>query len=420
MSVVPQGRTRTVAAREGCGSLMHVAAIIAAGGRGERLGGRVAKPLRLIGDRTMLERSIAPFDTSDRIDEIVVVLPPDVLSTPPPALAAFSTPLRLVSGGGRRQDSVAAGFDAVTPTADIVVVHDAARPFCSVELIAATVDAAFESGAAIAALSTRDTVKEGRIEDGIGFRFVSATLERDRIFLAQTPQAFRIDVLREAVALGRGGLEATDEAVLAERVGHRIRLIEGEPRNIKVTTDADLSFARDMAAAATTRQHARVGLGFDLHRLVDGRRLVLGGVHIPGDRGLQGHSDADAVCHAVTDAVLGAASAGDIGTHFPDDDDRWRDASSVDLLRQATTIVHDRGFEVSNVDVVVVAEWPTIRGYVDQMKQQLADALRVNPDQISVKGKTNEGVGAIGRGEAIAVHAIASLRYDDRLASTGR
>ena len=399
---------------------MHVAAIIAAGGRGERLGGRVAKPLRIIDDRTMLERSIAPFDTSDRIDEIVVVLPPDVLSTPPPALAAFSTPLRLVSGGGRRQDSVAAGFDAVTSTADIVVVHDAARPFCSVELIAATIDAAFESGAAIAALPTRDTVKEGRIEEGIGFRFVSATLERDRIFLAQTPQAFRIDVLREAVALGRGGLEATDEAVLAERAGHRIRLIEGEPRNIKVTTDADLSFARDMAAAATTRQHARVGLGFDLHRLVDGRRLVLGGVHIPGDRGLQGHSDADAVCHAVTDAVLGAASAGDIGTHFPDDDDRWRDASSVDLLRQATTIVHDRGFEVSNVDVVVVAEWPTIRGYVDQMKQQLADALRVNPDQISVKGKTNEGVGAIGRGEAIAVHAIASLRYDDRLASTGR
>ena len=399
---------------------MHVAAIIAAGGRGERLGGRVAKPLRMIGDRTMLERSIAPFDTSDRIDEIVVVLPPDVVSTPLPALAAVSTPLRLVSGGGRRQDSVAAGFDAVTPTTDVVVVHDAARPFCSVELIAETVDAAFESGAAIAALPTRDTVKEGRIEDGIGFRFVSATLERDRIFLAQTPQAFRLDVLREAVALGRGGLEATDEAVLAERAGHRVRLIEGEPRNIKVTTDADLSFARDMAAAATMRQPARVGLGFDLHRLVDGRRLVLGGVHIPGDRGLQGHSDADAVCHAVTDAVLGAASAGDIGTHFPDDDDRWREASSVDLLRQATTIVHDRGFEVCNVDVVVVAEWPKIRGYVDQMKQQLADALRVNPDQISVKGKTNEGVGAIGRGEAIAVHAIASLRYDDRLASTGR
>ena len=391
---------------------MHVAAIIAAGGRGERLGGRVAKPLRIIGDRTMLERSIAPFDTSDRIDETVVVLPPDVLSTPPPALAAFSTSLRLVSGGGRRQDSVAAGFDAVTPTADIVVVHDAARPFCSVELIAATVDAAFESGAAIAALPSRDTVKEGRIEDGIGFRFVSATLERDRIFLAQTPQAFRIDVLREAVALGRGGLEATDEAVLAERAGHRIRLVEGEPRNIKVTTDADLSFARDMAAAATTRQHARVGLGFDLHRLVDGRRLGLGGVHIPGDRGLQGHSDADAVCHAVTDAVLGAASAGDIGTHFPDDDDRWRDASSVDLRRQARTIVRDRGFEVCNVDVVVVAEWPKIRGYINQMKQQLADALRVSPDQISVKGKTSEGVGAVGRGEAIVVHAIASLRHD--------
>ena len=391
---------------------MHVSAIIAAGGRGERLGGRVAKPLRMIGDRTMLERSIESFDTSARIDEIVVVLPPDVISSPPPALAAFGTPLRLVSGGGRRQDSVAAGFDVVTPTADVVVVHDAARPFCPVELIAKTVDAAFESGAAIAALPTRDTVKEGRLEDGIGLRFVSATLERDRIFLAQTPQAFRLDVLREAVALGRGGVEATDEAVLAERAGHRIRLVEGEPRNIKVTTAADLSFARDMATAATAPPPVRVGLGFDLHRLVDGRRLVLGGVHIPGDRGLHGHSDADAVCHAVTDAVLGAASAGDIGIHFPDDDDRWRDTSSVDLLRQARTIVRDRGFEVCNVDVVVVAEWPKIRGYINQMKQQLADALRVSPDQISVKGKTSEGVGAVGRGEAIAVHAIASLRHD--------
>ena len=390
---------------------MHVSAIIAAGGRGERLGGLVAKPLRTIGDRTILERSLEPFELSDRVDEIVVVLRPDMLSSPPPSLAAFCTPLRIVPGGMRRQDSVAAGLGAVTPTTDIVVVHDAARPFCPVELIAETIDAAFESGAAIAALPARDTVKEGQVDQGTGLGFITATLERERLFLAQTPQAFRLDVLQDVVRLGRG-VEATDEAVLVERAGHRVRLIEGDPRNIKVTTNADLALARKMAVPDASREPARVGLGYDLHRLVEGRRLILGGVYIPGERGLDGHSDADAVCHAVADAVLGAASAGDIGSHFPDDDARWKDVSSVDLLRRVTTIVHDRGFAVCNVDVVVLAEWPKIRSHVTQMRQQLADALQITPNQVGVKGKTNEGVGALGRGEAIAVHAIALVRQD--------
>ena len=388
---------------------MYVSAIIAAGGRGERLRGRVAKQLRLIGERTMLERGIEPFDASERVNEIIVVLPADILASSPPSLRGFRTPLRVVPGGARRQDSVAAGLDAVTPTTDIVVVHDGARPFCPVRLIAETVDAADESGVAIAALPARDTVKEGRVDPGLGLGVVTATLDRERIFLAQTPQAFRLDVLRDAVRSG-GDLVATDEAALAERAGHRVRLVEGDPQNIKVTTDADLAFARAMVESIRTDASPRVGLGYDLHRLVEGRRLVLGGVHIPGDRGLLGHSDADAVCHAVADAVLGAASAGDIGSHFPDDDDRWKDASSVDLLRRVTSIVRERGFVVCNVDVVVVAEWPKIRGHVDLMRERLADALQITPDQVGVKGKTSEGVGAVGNGEAIVVHAIASVQ----------
>ena len=388
---------------------MFVAAIIAAGGRGERLGGDVHKQLRAIGGRTLLERSIEPFDASDRIDEIVVVLAPELIAGASRFLRDIRTPLRLVPGGTRRQDSVAAGLDAVAPTSDVVVVHDAARPFCTTELIAETVNAAFTSGAAIAALSARDTVKEGRVRAGV--EIVSSTLARERIFLAQTPQAFRLNVLREAVALGRKGVEATDEATLAERAGHPVRLVDGEPRNIKITTDADLSLAREMVAASEGRPVVRVGVGYDVHRLVEGRRLILGGVHIPGDRGLLGHSDADAVSHAVTDAVLGAASAGDIGRHFPDDDERWKDASSLDLLRQATAIVGDGGFVVGNVDVVVVAEWPRIRSYADEMSRRLAEALRVTLGQVSIKGKTSEGLGDVGRGDAIAVHAIALLRY---------
>ena len=386
---------------------MHVAAIIAAGGRGERLGGDVPKQLQLIAGRTLLERSIAPFETCDRVSEIVVVLPGELMAAASGVLEQPRTPLRMVRGGTRRQDSVAAGLDAVAPTTTVVVVHDAARPFCTARLIEKTIDAAVDSGAAIAALSARDTVKEGEATGAV--TTVRATLPRERIFLAQTPQAFRVEVLRDAIALGRRGVLATDEASLAERAGHRVRLVEGETRNIKITTQDDLTLARALVAVPAPVGLARVGMGYDLHRFIDGRPLVLGGVTIPGERGLAGHSDADAVCHAVTDAILGAAAAGDIGRHFPDTDQRWTDASSLELLGRAVEIIAAEGFVVGNVDVVVVAEWPPIREHADEMRVRLAGALGVDAGHVAIKGKTNENVGALGRGEAIAVHAIALL-----------
>ncbi len=384
---------------------MFVSAIIAAGGRGARLGGQVPKQLRTVGGRTLLERSIAPFDASERIDEIVVVLPAELAAAPPAEVREVRTPVRWVAGGARRQDSVAAGLEAVDPASQVVVVHDAARPFCGPELIERTIDAAVESGAAIAALPAFDTVKEGRLENGAAF--VGATLARERIFLAQTPQAFRTGVLRDAIARG-GGAEATDEAALAERAGHPVRLVEGDPANVKITRAADLA-AADRLASAAAAAVPRVGLGYDLHRFAAGRRLVLGGVHVPGPRGLLGHSDADAVCHAVADALLGAAGAGDIGQRYPDDDVRWKDAASIDLLREVAEVVRDLGFSAGNVDVVVVTEWPRIRPLADAMRQRLAAALAVDPGRIAVKGKTSEGVGEVGRGEALVVHAVATL-----------
>ena len=387
-------------------SVMRVAAIITAGGRGTRLGGDVPKQLRRLGGRTILEHSLAPFEASARVNELIVTLPSDLHANPPALFARLQTPLRLVVGGERRQDSVAAGFDAVPPETDIVVVHDGARPFCTSSLIERTIDAAVESGAAIAAVRAHDTLKEAAA--GNGPAVVLATLPRDRIFLAQTPQAFRMPVLRDAVAFGRRGVGGTDEAALAERAGHTVRLVEGDARNMKITTEADLVMARsligDIASGAL-----RVGLGSDLHRLVEGRRLVLGGVEIEGSRGLLGHSDADAVCHAVTDAILGAAAAGDIGEHFPDDDPRWKDASSLDLLATAVTIVRERGFAVVNVDIVVKAEWPKIRDHADAMRERLSGVLGVDVSRVSVKGKTGEGVDAVGRGEAIGVEAVALL-----------
>jgi 2-C-methyl-D-erythritol 2,4-cyclodiphosphate synthase len=308
----------------------------------------------------------------------------------------------IVAGGVRRQDSVAHAFSRVVDRADIVVIHDAARPFVTDETIRRTVAAAVESGAAIAAIPALDTVKRASV-DGI----VVATLPREEIFLAQTPQAFRTAVLKDALALAS---DATDEAMLAERAGHAVQVVEGDPGNLKITTPADLALAeRLLGLSSAAPAVMRIGNGYDLHRLVTDRPLILGGVTIPFDKGLLGHSDADAICHAVTDAVLGASGAGDIGRHFPDNDPAWEGANSLDLLRKAMTLVKGAGFSVVNVDVVVIAQKPKLVPYVDTIRANLAGALDCDVTQVSVKGKTNEGVDSMGAGESIAVHAVALL-----------
>ncbi len=314
--------------------------------------------------------------------------------------------MRIVAGGSRRQDSVANAFDSVLPESDVVLIHDAARPFVSADLISRAIDAAAEHGAAIVALPVRDTVK--RVERHGASRVIAGTIPRDTIYLAQTPQAFRRDVLREAVALGRSGVEATDEAMLAEHAGHAVHVVDGDPSNVKITTPDDLDLARRGSGAPAAA--ARIGTGYDLHRLVDGRPLIIGGVSIPSQKGALGHSDADVVCHAITDAVLGAAGAGNIGQRYPDSDATWTNASSIELLRDSVRHVRASGFAVENVDVSVVLERPKIAPHIAEIQSRVAEALGVEPSRVSVKGKTNEGLDAVGRGEAIAAHAVALLR----------
>ncbi len=391
---------------------MYVSAIIAAGGRGERLGAGRPKQLLELGGRPILQRSLDAFVASPRIDEIVVVLPRDLAAQPPAYLRSAAKPLAIVEGGARRQDSVAAGFDAIADRSDIIVIHDAARPLVDAATIARTIDAAAESGAAVAALGARDTVKEALMVDGRAWA-VARTIDRASICLAQTPQAFRRDVLRHAIAIGRQGIDVTDEATLAERAGYTVRLVDGSPRNLKITTPEDLVMADALLAGEATTE-LRIGTGYDLHRLVAGRPLILGGVRIPFELGLAGHSDADAVCHAVADAVLGAAGAGDIGRLFPDTDARWKDANSIELLRTAARRVREAGAAVVNVDVVVVAEQPKLVPHLAAMCANVAAALGIAPARVGIKGKTNEGVDATGRREAIAVHATALVRVPVR------
>jgi 2-C-methyl-D-erythritol 4-phosphate cytidylyltransferase/2-C-methyl-D-erythritol 2,4-cyclodiphosphate synthase len=377
---------------------MHVTAIIAAGGSGSRVGSSVPKQFLLLGDQTtVLEQSLAAFLSHGGVAEVVVALPAQA-----PPLAPHPR-LRTVLGGARRQDSVASAFDAVSTSSDIVLIHDAARPFVSADLITRSIAAAVEHGAAIVAVPVTDTVKQMTMENGK--RVIAGTIPRESIYLAQTPQAFRREVLAQAVALGRGGAAATDEAALAELAGFPVHIVEGTVENVKITTAADLDRARSSLSAT----HVRSGIGYDLHRLVDGRPLIIGGVEIPFERGALGHSDADVACHSATDAILGAACLGDIGRHFPDSDPRWKGASSIDLLRQATAMVRDAGFRILHVDVVVVLERPKIAPHIASIREGLAAAMTIPADCVSVKGKTNEGVDAVGRGEAIAAHAVATL-----------
>ena len=388
---------------------MFVSAIIAAGGRGLRLGADRPKQFLEIGGRSILEASVGALAASNRIDEIVVALPDDHLAAAGKGWAAVAKPIAFVAGGPRRQDSVANAFAKAAGHADVIVIHDAARPFVTADMIARTIDAAHEHGAAIAAIPARDTVKQTGDPDRDGSRPILATIPRDTVFLAQTPQAFQRDVLARAIAEG-SSIDATDEAMLVERLGLPVRVVEGDLRNIKITTAEDLALARRVASGNTDSNNVmRIGNGYDLHTLVAGRPLILAGVQIPFELGLSGHSDADIVCHAVTDAILGAANAGDIGRMFPDTDPKWKDANSIALLKGAVARVTAAGYRVSNVDVTVIAQRPRLLPFLDQMRANLAGALNVDVNAVSVKGKTNEGVDSMGRGESMAAHAVALL-----------
>jgi 2-C-methyl-D-erythritol 4-phosphate cytidylyltransferase/2-C-methyl-D-erythritol 2,4-cyclodiphosphate synthase len=379
---------------------MSVGVILVAAGRGDRMGSSIPKQLLELGGRTLLQRSVAAFDAHARVSEIVVVLPAALVAEGPALVGPTSRPCRFVAGGARRQDSVACGLQVVDATLDLILVHDAARPFADAALIDRVIAATEGTGAAVPVVPARDTVK--RLDRARGR--VDATIPREEIGLAQTPQGFRRAVLREAIALGQQGAVGTDEAMLAELAGHAVAAVDGDERNIKITTPDDLAVARARLAGVP-----RVGTGYDLHRLVAGRPLVLAGVVIPFERGPLGHSDGDVLCHALIDAMFGAIGAGDIGRHFPDADPQWRDAAGLDLLARAAAIVGARGWRVSSADVTIVLERPKLGPFAPELCARVAGVLGLDAGRVSVKAKTNEGVDAVGRGEAVAAHAVAVL-----------
>ncbi len=361
--------------------------------------------------RPLVSYALDTLRACDGIAEIVVVVAPEDVERARSLLRPGSERSeRVVRGGAQRQESVAAGLAEVRASCDMVVIHDAARPFVKAELVLRCLEEARAHGAAVAALPVSDTVKEADSEC-----MVRATLDRSRVWLVQTPQVFRRPLIEEAHrAAVAAGLTATDDASLVERLGHRVKLVKGDPDNIKVTYPGDVTRAEQVIAAArknsTIRVTTRCGIGYDAHRFAEGRPLVLGGVRLRDSRGLLGHSDADVICHAAADALLGAIAAGDIGQHFPDSDPAYRGASSLALLGQVADMVRSAGWQLENLDIVVIAEEPRLAPHLQSMRRSLAEALGADAGRISVKGKTTEGMGFAGRGEGIAAHAVAAVR----------
>ena len=380
----------------------QAAAVIVAAGRGERLGATIPKAFVAVAGVPMLLHAARRVALSPEVGRIVVVV--GALDVDRARVLLMQHGVRnvtaVVPGGAHRQDSVFAGLSHLGE-APVAVVHDGARPLVPPDVVTAVIQAAAEAGAASAGLPVRETVK---LVDGVDAR---QTLDRDRLWVAHTPQAFRTALLREAHHRAKAeGFYGTDDAVLVERLGYAVRMVEDSPRNLKVTVPADLDLAE---AYAGQRQMVRTGIGYDAHRLALGRLLRVGGVEIPWPRGLAGHSDADVLAHAIMDALLGGAGLGDLGRHFPPGDPAFRGADSIELLRRVTAMAAGAGWRVVHVDSTVLAEAPRLAPYIPQMQERLAAALGVDSSAVNIKATTTEGMGAIGRGEGIAAHAVATL-----------
>ncbi len=382
-----------------------VAVVVVAAGRGERAGGGKPKQFRHIGGETMLRRTLLMLVEAPKVGLVQPVIRPDDREFFDAAADGLDV-LPPAFGGATRQASVRAGLEALAAhKPDIVLVHDAARPFATPDLVARAIDAAEKTGAAVPALAVTDTIKA--VDDG---GFVAQTLDRNRLRAIQTPQGFAfaplLDAHRRAAAQGR--FDFTDDASLAEWAGMRVSVFEGEPGNMKITSTEDFIRAETMHFAQLA--DVRTGTGIDVHAFAPGDHVMLGGLRIAHGQKLSGHSDADVVLHAATDALLGALADGDIGAHFPPSDPQWKGASSDRFLQFAVERVKARGGRIAHIDITVVCEAPKIGPHRDAMRAKIAEIAGIAPERVAVKATTSEKLGFTGRGEGIAAYATATIR----------
>ena len=373
-----------------------VAVIIAAAGRGRRVGGPVPKQYLKIGGEPVILKTLRVFSELEEIDHIFIVTNEDYIDKCREIVESGGVKKveAIVCGGSERQESVYNALQEVNrkrPGVEYVLIHDGARPYVNEETVLGVRKAAAENGDAAACVAMKDSVRKT-------FGDKSISVDRNDYFAVQTPQGFKKSYLIEAYDKAlKEGYRGTDDASLVERAGYEVKVVDGDYQNIKITTREDLPV------------ESRVGTGFDVHRFETGRNLILGGVKIPYENGLAGHSDADVLLHALMDALLGAAALGDIGVHFPDTDDRYKGISSLILLSKVRELLNENFYSIGNVDITVIAQKPKISPYTEEMKSNISSVLKIEKNRINIKGTTTEKLGFTGRGEGIAAEAVCSI-----------
>lgn len=377
--------------------------ILPAAGLGKRMGHGIPKAFIKLDNKSILFHTVSCFLPFQEVTKIIVALPKELINdkktrTSLPA----DNRIMFVEGGEERLHSINNALKLVENEA-YVAVHDAVRPFVTNEDIQRVFDAAKLHDSAILAIPSANTLKQVD-EDGC----VAETLNREQIWQALTPQVFKTEIIRDAYSRAyQENRFGTDDASLVEAAGYKVTLVHGDSGNIKLTFPSDLKQAEKKIAQ--TKPMYRIGTGFDIHQLAEGRKLILGGVDVPFEKGLLGHSDADILIHAVIDAITGALSLGDIGSHFPDTDQKFKDIDSRILLRRAYELMENEGYEIVNVDSTIVAQRPKLRTYIDLMRQNLASDLRTDVKNISVKATTSEKIGFVGREEGMSASAVVLL-----------
>jgi 2-C-methyl-D-erythritol 4-phosphate cytidylyltransferase/2-C-methyl-D-erythritol 2,4-cyclodiphosphate synthase len=387
--------------------------IIAAAGKGTRLGMGMNKAFVKLAGVPIIVHNLRQLNNLPDLGTVFIVVGAGELTEAEKMLQKYQAgyfPLvrwHLVAGGRQRQNSVENALAQIKEKTGWIAVHDGARPFAARELFAEVWTTARKTGAAIAAVPCKDTIKEANPE-----KLVNATLERSRLWAVQTPQIFSLELLRRAYAqLQKAGNMVTDDAGAVEQIGGKVAVVMGSYKNIKITTPDDLILGEAfIKGAANMADNIHVGSGFDVHRLVSDRKLILCGVTIPYTLGLLGHSDADVALHALMDAMLGAAGLGDIGKLFPDTDPVFKDADSMVLLKEVTGKLQEAGWQVNNADVTIIAQKPKLAPYREAMEKNLSNILHLTADAINVKATTTEQLGFTGRGEGIASQAVVTIK----------
>lgn len=379
-------------------------AIVLAGGSGSRMGAQRNKVLLELVGKPVIVRAVEAF--ANLVDGVILISREEDIPDMRAAMAAANLPVTIVAGGDSRQSSVWNGLCALPESCTHVLIHDGARCLVDEGTIRRCMASVENHGTGVAAIPAIDTIKQVDANE-----IVTATPDRSQLRAVQTPQGFTVELIRRAhMSAQQAGFLGTDDASLVERLGHPVRLTEGNRRNIKLTTPEDLIMAETFLGRNFPA--LRVGQGYDVHRLVEGRDLILCGVNIPHTLGLLGHSDADVAVHALMDAMLGAMALGDIGKHFPDTDERYRGISSMKLLEHVVALLKERHARVTNCDVTIVAQKPKLLPHIPQMQANIASALELPLDRVNIKATTTERLAFEGREEGISAQAICMVEQN--------